>query len=137
MICDHLRRARPTKILNVFQRIRLRFFQACGLASAHTSFASSRTAMSHRLLAIDNHGKPFAVEALDLCGNQAGGNPGEIRLDFGGPLRECFMPADVFVSELDRFTEGVSSLFAVPFYRPAILAMPVVNSVAPPSILFY
>jgi hypothetical protein len=41
-ICDHLRRSRPEKILNVFQRIRLRFFQACGLASDRTSFASSR-----------------------------------------------------------------------------------------------
>ena len=49
-IRDHLRRARPEKILNVFQRIRLRFFQACGLASGRTSFASSRTAMSDRLL---------------------------------------------------------------------------------------
>jgi hypothetical protein len=43
-ICDHLRRARPEKILNGFQRIHLRFFQACGLASGHTSFASSRRA---------------------------------------------------------------------------------------------
>ena len=41
-MCDHLRRSRPEKILNVFQRIRFRFFQACGLASGHTSFASSR-----------------------------------------------------------------------------------------------
>jgi hypothetical protein len=32
----------PEKILNVFQRIRFRFFQACGLASGHASFASSR-----------------------------------------------------------------------------------------------
>ena len=39
-ICDHLRRARLEKILNVFQRIRLRFFRACGLVSARTSFAS-------------------------------------------------------------------------------------------------
>ena len=50
-IRDHLRRARPEKILNVFQRIHLRFFRACGLASDRTSFASSRTAMSDRLLA--------------------------------------------------------------------------------------
>ena len=50
-ICVDLRRSRPKKILNVFQRIRLRFFQACGLASGRTSFASSRTAMSDRLLA--------------------------------------------------------------------------------------
>jgi hypothetical protein len=41
-ICDHLRRSRPEKILNVFQRIRLRFFRACGLASGRTSFASLR-----------------------------------------------------------------------------------------------
>jgi hypothetical protein len=51
-ICDHLHRSRPEKILNVFQRIRLRFFQACGLASGHTSYTSSQTAMSDRLLAI-------------------------------------------------------------------------------------
>src|SRR3990172_12801078 len=50
-ICGHLRRSRPEKILNVFQRIHLRFFRACGLASGRTSFASSRTAMSDRLLA--------------------------------------------------------------------------------------
>ena len=48
-IRDHLRRSRPEKILNVFQRIHLRFFQACGLASGRTSFASSRPAMSDRL----------------------------------------------------------------------------------------
>src|SRR2546423_2160429 len=41
-IRNHLRRARPEKILNVFQRIHLRFFRACGLASGRTSFASSR-----------------------------------------------------------------------------------------------
>ena len=50
-IHDHLRRSRPEKILNVFRRIHLRFFRACGLASGHTSFASSRTAKSDRLLA--------------------------------------------------------------------------------------
>jgi hypothetical protein len=38
------------KILNVFQRIHLWFFRACGLASDRTSFASSRMAMSDRLL---------------------------------------------------------------------------------------
>jgi len=41
-IRDHLRRSRPEKILTVFQRIHLRFFRACGLASGRTSFASSR-----------------------------------------------------------------------------------------------
>jgi len=41
-IRDHLRRSRPEKILNVFQRIRLWFFRACGLASGRASFASSR-----------------------------------------------------------------------------------------------
>ena len=51
-IHDHLRRARPEKILNRFQRIRLRFFRACGLVSGRTSFASSRTAMSDRLQTI-------------------------------------------------------------------------------------
>ena len=49
-IRNHLRRSRPEKILNVFQRIHLRFFRACGLASGRTSFASLRTAMSDRLL---------------------------------------------------------------------------------------
>ena len=51
-IHDHLRRARPEKILNRFQRIRLRFSRACGLVSGCTSFASSRTAMSDRLQTI-------------------------------------------------------------------------------------
>jgi len=62
-IRDHLRRSRPEKILNVFQRIRLRFFRACGLASGRISFASSRTAMSDRLLAIGlvNVKKKFLV----------------------------------------------------------------------------
>jgi len=41
-IRDHLRRSRPRKILNVFQRIHLRFFRACGLAFGRISFASSR-----------------------------------------------------------------------------------------------
>jgi hypothetical protein len=41
-ICRHLRRSRLEKILNVFQRIRLRFFRACGLASAGISFSSQR-----------------------------------------------------------------------------------------------
>src|SRR5437016_14240403 len=41
-IRDQLHRSRPEKILNVFQRIHLRFFRACGLASGRTSFASSR-----------------------------------------------------------------------------------------------
>ncbi|MCG3773616.1 MAG: hypothetical protein JW395_0425 [Nitrospira sp.] len=36
----HLLCSRPQKILNVFQRIRLRFFGACGRASACPSFAS-------------------------------------------------------------------------------------------------
>ncbi len=49
-IHDHLRRSRPEKILNVFQRIHLRFFRACGLASGRIFFASSRTAMPDRLL---------------------------------------------------------------------------------------
>ena len=49
-IRDHLRRARPEKILHVFQPIHLRFFRACGLVSGRTSFASSRAAMSNRLL---------------------------------------------------------------------------------------
>ena len=43
-------RARPEKILYVFQRIHHRFFRACGLASGRTSLASSRTAMLDRLL---------------------------------------------------------------------------------------
>jgi hypothetical protein len=39
---DHLSRSRREKILNVFQRIRLRFFLACGLASGRASLASLR-----------------------------------------------------------------------------------------------
>ncbi len=39
-IHGHLRRSRPRKILNVFQRIHLRVFWVCGLASDRTSFAS-------------------------------------------------------------------------------------------------
>jgi len=42
MIRDHLRRARPEKILNVFQQIHLRFFRACDLTSGCTAFASWR-----------------------------------------------------------------------------------------------
>jgi hypothetical protein len=49
-MCGHLRRSRPEKLLNVFQRIHLRSFRSCGLASDRTSLASSRTAMSDRLL---------------------------------------------------------------------------------------
>ena len=49
MICKHLRRCRPEKILNVFQRICLRFFRACGLASTSNSFASRRRITSDRL----------------------------------------------------------------------------------------
>ena len=56
-IHDHLRRYWPEKILNVSQRIHLRFFQACGLASGRTSFASLRMAMSDRLLEAFDHGK--------------------------------------------------------------------------------
>lgn len=39
-IRGHLLRARPEKILDVLERIHLRFFQACGLASDCTAFAS-------------------------------------------------------------------------------------------------
>ena len=49
MICNHLHRSRPEKILNVFLRIHLRFFRACGLASVRTSFALLRPAMLDRL----------------------------------------------------------------------------------------
>ncbi len=41
-IHDHLRRSRLETILNVFQRIRFRFFRACGLASGRGSFTSRR-----------------------------------------------------------------------------------------------
>ena len=47
----HLLCSRSRTILTVFQRIRLRFFVAYGRASACPSFASSRTAISDRLLA--------------------------------------------------------------------------------------
>jgi hypothetical protein len=36
----HLLRSRVEKVLNVPQRVRLRFFLACGLASDPASFAS-------------------------------------------------------------------------------------------------
>jgi hypothetical protein len=45
-IRDHLRRARPKKILTVLQRIRLRFFRALRRSSGRTSFASLRRAVS-------------------------------------------------------------------------------------------
>jgi hypothetical protein len=50
MICTHLRRSRPEKILNVFQRIRLRFLRACGLASGPHLLRLVTKAMSDRLL---------------------------------------------------------------------------------------
>jgi hypothetical protein len=59
-ICNHLHRSRPEKILNVFQRIHLRFFRARGLASGRTFFASSRTAMSDRLLPGPASANPYA-----------------------------------------------------------------------------
>ena len=37
-----LQRSRPETILNVFQRIRFRFFRACGLVSGRASSASLR-----------------------------------------------------------------------------------------------
>src|ERR1043165_7198559 len=46
----HLLCSRSRKILNVFQRIRLRLFGTCGCASACSSFASLRVATSERLL---------------------------------------------------------------------------------------
>jgi len=61
-IRDHLRRSRPEKILNVFQRIHLRFFLACGLASGRTSSASSRTTMPDRLL--DASPTPLTLDQL-------------------------------------------------------------------------
>jgi putative ABC transport system substrate-binding protein len=50
-IRNYLHRSRPETILNVFQRIDLRFVRACGLASCRTYCTSSRTAMPDRLLA--------------------------------------------------------------------------------------
>jgi len=41
-IHDHLRRAQPEKILNVFQRVHLRFFLALRRSSGRTSFTSSQ-----------------------------------------------------------------------------------------------
>ena len=35
-ICGHLRRSRLGKIINVFKRIHLQFFRACGLASGRS-----------------------------------------------------------------------------------------------------
>jgi hypothetical protein len=71
MIRDHLRRARPEKILNVFQRIRLRFFRACGLASGRTSFASSRMAMPDRLLACMIHKRIYCNRGFAALAREA------------------------------------------------------------------
>jgi hypothetical protein len=46
---NHLRRSRPEKILNVFQRIRLRLVQALRRSANHTSCLVTK-AMSDRLL---------------------------------------------------------------------------------------
>jgi hypothetical protein len=62
-IRSHLHRSRPEKILDVFQRIHLRFFRACGLASGRTCFASSRTAMSDRFLALGDVPTKWTVRA--------------------------------------------------------------------------
>lgn len=50
IMARHLLCSRHWKILNVFQRVRLRFFGACSRASAYPSFVSSRMAMSDRRL---------------------------------------------------------------------------------------
>ncbi|BFU96716.1 MAG: hypothetical protein NTNFB02_34380 [Nitrospira sp.] len=50
-IREHLRRSRLKNFLNVFQRIRLRIFRACGLASASSSFCLATKDYSDRLLA--------------------------------------------------------------------------------------
>jgi hypothetical protein len=63
-----------------------------------------------------------------------GSNPVELCGVVGCPPRECFVSADVLVSQQDRFPEGAPEL--VCRSRPPILAMPLVNSVTPPSILF-
>lgn len=50
-IRGHLRRAQPEKILDVLQRIHLRFFQACGLASDRNLLRLVTKTMSDVLLA--------------------------------------------------------------------------------------
>jgi hypothetical protein len=50
-ICLHLRRSRPQEIFDVFQRIRLRFLGACGLASASSSLCLATKDYLDRLLA--------------------------------------------------------------------------------------
>jgi len=50
-ICGHLRRSRLQEILDVLQRIRLRFLGACGLASASSSLRLATKDYSDRLLA--------------------------------------------------------------------------------------
>ena len=62
-IRGHLHRSRSEKILDVLQRIHLQFFRACGPASDRTSFASSRTVMSDRLLALENIPTKWTVRA--------------------------------------------------------------------------
>ena len=47
------------------------------------------------------------------------------------------MPADVFEASKTASRKVIVSVFAGPFLRPLILAMPAVRSVKPPSIFFY
>ncbi len=114
----HLFRSRPRKILNVLQRIRRWFFGACGLASAGASFASSRMAISDRLLDLrkmmalalpaivvfvgtvlgigPSRAYAAVVSQLDLSG-------GSIALDFGslGTMNRTFSQPGRLV--MDRF----------------------------------
>ncbi len=93
--------------------------------------------VDNRSRAIDNDGKPFAVGAFDLGRNQAGHNPVELCWVVGCRPRECFVSAEVLVSEWECFTGGARELICRPLPPSAILAMLLVNSVAPSSILFY
>lgn len=63
---DHLHCSRPQKILSASQRMRLRFFRACGLASGPASCASSQTAMSDSLLACRVFLRGAAGDSLPL-----------------------------------------------------------------------
>src|SRR3977135_4395633 len=86
----------------------------CGCACYGQSASRASGIGIKRSGAIDNDSKSFALGALDLWRNQAGGYAAQIRLVFGGPLQKSVMPADVLVSEEDCFTEAVQAYVLFP-----------------------
>ncbi len=83
--CQNLRRSRPQEVLDVLQRIRLRFLGACGLASPGSWFAS-RTVHSEIAWLIRESGMQSqkAGNASDFTGRGEGfvDFPEEAPLDF-------------------------------------------------------